>query len=129
MNTDDKIVWLQKAYFAAQIMLHNGSNIIRNFTKKGKCSRCGQCCSNLLPLSNDEAERLKSLADKKNQKQIRTSCPFLTEAFSCSIYQIRPLICKTFKCNIKEPSYKVSRIFAKEKRELVDVWTLIQDKN
>ena len=42
---------------------------IQDFTKDGKCSSCGQCCSNLLPLSNNEIRKIKEYIKKHGIKE------------------------------------------------------------
>lgn len=82
--------------------------IIKDFTKDGKCSNCGQCCSNFLPLSETEIKRIKAYIKKHNIKEQRhnvmvgvdMTCPFRDERNSkCLIYEIRPVICREFMCN------------------------------
>lgn len=83
-----------------------------NFTKEGKCSRCGQCCSNFIPLTRKEIQELQELVKTNIEVQIKTTpdgrfimmCPFLilnneNEVSKCSIYEHRPSICKMFKCS------------------------------
>lgn len=79
-----------------------------NYTLQGKCSNCGQCCSNLLPLSNEEVNRIKAYIKKHKIKEQRhnamvgvdMTCPFRDEANKkCLIYTIRPAICREFMCN------------------------------
>lgn len=81
-----------------------------NFTKNGKCSKCGNCCSALLPLSQTEINRLKKIIKSRNIKEhkqpvivqaLDLTCPFLTDDNLCQIYADRPLICKAFKCDSK----------------------------
>lgn len=81
---------------------------VTNFTINGKCSQCGQCCSNLLPLSKSEIKRIKDYVKKHRIKEQRhnammavdMTCPFRDEINKkCLIYEIRPEICRVFKCN------------------------------
>lgn len=82
--------------------------IVKDFTKDGKCSNCGQCCSNLLPLSEAEIKRIKAYIKKHGIKEQRhnalmavdMTCPFRDERNKkCLIYDIRPAICREFMCN------------------------------
>ena len=46
-----------------------------NLTKKGKCTGCGECCSNILPLSDAEIKRIKdyiklNIGDYKSSRTI-----------------------------------------------------------
>lgn len=79
-----------------------------DFTKNGKCSKCGNCCTALLPLQESEVTRLKKLIKDRHLKPhkqpivvqaIDLTCPFLSDDNLCQIYDERPLICKIFKCN------------------------------
>ena len=81
---------------------------VTNFTDNGKCSSCGQCCSNCLPLSDSEVKQIKAYIKKHNIKEQRhnfmvgtdMTCPFRDEANKkCLIYEIRPEICRQFMCN------------------------------
>ena len=81
---------------------------VTDFTNNGKCSNCGQCCSNLLPLADGEVERIKRYIKKHKIKEQRhnamvvvdMTCPFRDEANKkCLIYEIRPEICRQFMCN------------------------------
>lgn len=73
---------------------------------KDKCSCCGKCCSNLLPLTNNEITRLKNLVRKRKIKPYNNYllsdcdlvCPFLDNKNKCIIYEDRPLICKEYTC-------------------------------
>lgn len=81
---------------------------VTDYTKNGKCSGCGACCSNLLPLSNQEVKRIKAYIKQHNIKEQRhngivgidMTCPFRDEKNrKCLIYEIRPAICRSFVCN------------------------------
>ena len=81
---------------------------VTDFTENGKCSSCGQCCSNLLPLSDVEVKRIKAYIKKHNIKEQRhnvmvgvdMTCPFRDDLNKkCLIYESRPEICKQFMCN------------------------------
>lgn len=87
------------------------SYAVMDFTKDGKCSNCGQCCSDFLPLSNEEILRIKRYIKKHGIKEQRhnylqgidITCPFRSEAEQkCLIYEIRPAICRQFMCNYTE---------------------------
>lgn len=36
-----------------------------NYTVDGKCSKCGNCCSDILPLSDDEIRRIHKYVRQK----------------------------------------------------------------
>lgn len=82
--------------------------MITDFTIGGKCSSCGQCCSDLLPMSNKEIKAIKAYVKEHSIKEQRhnyltgvdMTCPFRDEANrKCLIYTIRPWICRQFMCN------------------------------
>lgn len=84
------------------------NRMVKNFTVDGKCSNCGKCCSNMLPLSKYEIQRIKNYIKDKGIKEQRhnvvvgvdMTCPFRDEANKkCLIYDIRPDICRQFMCN------------------------------
>lgn len=85
--------------------------MIHDFTDGGKCSNCGQCCSNLLPMSMGEVERIRKYIKKHGIKEQRKNfaqgvdmtCPFRDEANKkCRVYKVRPAICRQFMCNHTE---------------------------
>lgn len=99
---------------------------VYDFTKDGKCSSCGACCSNYLPLSSGEIKEIRRYIKKhhiKEQKHMIAptveqvfdmTCPFLDtskEKDKCTIYSVRPKICRCFICN--QPPSKI-----KENKEL-----------
>jgi Fe-S-cluster containining protein len=77
----------------------------------GKCSGCGDCCIDLLPLTDAELEQLKKYANEHNLKEHRHSlffdkkaidltCPFRNnETKQCDVYAVRPQICREFICS------------------------------
>lgn len=83
-----------------------GSNHIN-----GKCSNCGECCTDLLPMKPYEVERIRAYAKKHGLKEHRQapffdpdaidlSCPFRNqETKKCEVYAVRPYICRSFICS------------------------------
>lgn len=83
-----------------------------DFTENGKCSRCGNCCASILPLSGADVKRLRKFAKKKNivpalpegDDVIYLHCPFLADdpllpgKKKCLCYEVRPRVCRTFSC-------------------------------
>lgn len=84
-------------------------DIITDYTIKGKCSNCGACCGDLVMISKKEIETIKKYIEKNQIKEqpymivgnaIVLTCPFRDEENKkCTIYPVRPSICKEFKCN------------------------------
>lgn len=82
----------------------NNSNLI-DYTKDGKCSCCGQCCSNYLPMTDVELKHLISWAKKHRyqplvvEDTLDVTCPFLDKTTSkCVCYDVRPEVCRRFTC-------------------------------
>lgn len=94
-------------------LMRDMKNGVHDFTENGKCSQCGQCCSNLLPMTDKEIETIRRYIRRhgiKEQKHfiplaghtIDLTCPFLDntkKTEKCTIYEVRPAICKCFKCD------------------------------
>lgn len=92
---------------------------VYDFTKDGKCVGCGNCCSTLLPMSAKEIKLIKRYIAKHHIKEHKRvaptnkptmdlTCPFLDETKEnnkCTIYTVRPQICRMFICN--QPPSKV----------------------
>lgn len=83
---------------------------VYDFTKDGKCSMCGECCSNVLPITDHELKRIKQYVKSHHIKDqsikvissdaVNMMCPFRDEGSrKCVIYGIRPMICKEFRCD------------------------------
>lgn len=114
---------------------------IYNFTKGGKCSGCGGCCSNLLPMSQKEIDVIRRYIRKKHIKECRhiapatvaydMTCPFLDTGKSCEkcrIYPVRPEICKQFICD-NEQRAKNNRKLIGQTRNVVDVRSEFYQQN
>lgn len=81
------------------------------YEKEGKCSGCGNCCSNFLPMTQEEKETIKKYIKRYKIKPyvrafplkdptVDATCPFRNEDKGiCTIYEVRPSICKYFTCN------------------------------
>ena len=97
-------------------LLQDMEHGVYDFTKDGKCSQCGACCSNMLWLSEKEISRIKRYIKKHNikeqkhvvpavlveQPEFDLTCPFLNmnkKNEKCVIYDARPAICRFFICN------------------------------
>lgn len=82
-----------------------------DFTVDGKCSNCGSCCSNFIPVSSKEIKLIRRYVEKhkiKEQKRliptadpyIDCTCPFRSEEErKCLVYEVRPAICRDFQCD------------------------------
>lgn len=101
-----------------------------NMTNDGKCTGCGKCCSNYLPMTDSEISTIKNYIKKHRIKEQRhislkvldMSCPFLDNSKSCdkcTIYPVRPRVCREFIC---DPAQRkpVNQMYA-SKCKVVDV--------
>lgn len=93
-----------------------------------ECKRCGECCSNFLPLRDNEIKIMKKLAKKENKHPLRKDwyerCPFLNNNNKCDIYENRPIICREFTCYNYEKHIYNTESFKKMKQDefkLVDI--------
>ena len=99
----------------------------------GKCSKCGECCTNFLPISQKEIETIQKYVIANNirpQKQMlvmqnRLTCPYYNGR-KCLIYEVRPLICKEFYC-YKKPSIEMAEKFSKDKYVTVNMWGIAEE--
>ena len=72
----------------------------------GDCKGCGECCSRFLPLSSHDIERIKvytledSIEQREPQADIDMICPYLTDERLCAIYDARPDICRSYRCDL-----------------------------
>lgn len=100
-----------------------------NYTVNGKCSSCGNCCSNILPMSRKEIDTIKKYI-KKNEiterkhllpvagKNYDMICPFRDNTKKiCTIYPVRPEICKQFICD-NEKRVKHNRKLLRQTRTI-----------
>lgn len=105
---------------------------IFNFTKDGKCSGCGNCCSNLLPMSRKEVATIHRYIKKHRVEECvhlpptkesvhDMTCPFRDNGKSiCTVYEVRPEICKQFICD-SEKRVKHNRELLKQTRNIINV--------
>lgn len=115
-------------------MRRDMENGVYNFTKDGKCIGCGNCCSNLLPVSETEMRRIFSYIKKNHIKEqkhfapvakqmVDLTCPFLDankKSDKCTIYPVRPAICRCFICSEPKGAIKHKELY-EEERPLIDV--------
>lgn len=94
-----------------------------------KCRQCGKCCSNLLPLSEQDIKIIKSRKNLKENRRLfeknwNAVCPFLNTHNKCDIYEDRPDICRHYTCyafDNKIYSDKFIEIMKNRKYKLVDM--------
>ena len=81
---------------------------IQCYCVDGKCVGCGECCSDFLPVTEKEVKRLQQYARKHHLTEHRhnfllvahdCTCPFRNDKTQkCDVYEVRPLICRSFIC-------------------------------
>ena len=83
-------------------------NIKNNYTKCNTCCRCGECCASNLPLTRKEEKTIRKYIQEYNikpeffqdSKNVNLQCCFYDRKNKvCKIYEVRPHICRTFRCN------------------------------
>lgn len=97
-------------------MLNEFSDGTYDLTDNGKCTQCGACCSNVLPMTEDEISVIHRYVKKHHIKEHRhilplaeptldMTCPFLDDSKpneKCDIYEVRPSVCRDFICDPKQ---------------------------
>ena len=97
------------------------------------CSKCGECCTNFLPVTQKEIDEIQRYVTENNirpQKQMlimqnRLSCPYYNGK-KCLVYEARPLICKEFYC-YKKVNMESARKLTAEKRTTVNMWAIAEE--
>lgn len=111
---------------------------VTNFTCNGKCSNCGQCCSDFLPVSESEIIRIKKYIKQKGIKESKHipiisntmdfTCPFRdNENKKCLIYEVRPEICRRFICSKSMPEIEDAKKLCEKTREMVSMRNIFFD--
>ena len=82
-----------------------------NCTNNNVCSRCGECCTPFIPITQKECERIKKYIKEhdirpteiREGNNIYLRCPFYdSKNKKCNVYQVRPEVCKKFICSNNE---------------------------
>lgn len=88
------------------ILTRQDKRKVANCSTKGSCSKCMQCCTDFIPLTQEDIRRIKKYMSTHNvDRNICTDehgnymilCPFLSES-GCQIYDMRPEVCRGFCC-------------------------------
>lgn len=114
-------------------LVFSNTNKIVNCSINGKCSKCGECCSNFLPISQSEIDKIQKYVIEhkiRPQKQMLVmrntlTCPYF-DGKKCLVYEVRPLICKEFYC-YKKPDVEMAKKFSKEEHVTVDMWAIANE--
>lgn len=93
-------------------VLNDMKHGVYNFTKDGKCTKCGNCCTALLPMTKDELKTIQRYVKRKHIQIVKHSggfdltCPFRNDELGiCTVYAVRPQICRDFQCD--KPQKKI----------------------
>ena len=114
--------------------LLNPQNVqIVNFSCRGECSKCGNCCTPFLPVSQEEINIIQKYVIENNIKpnytmlvmENKLSCPYY-DGKKCLIYEVRPLICKEFYCN-KKPNQEMALKFRNAEYIPVNLWKIAKE--
>lgn len=115
-----------------------------DFTRNGQCSRCGGCCTHHLGVTKKERETIHQYIKEHNLKpfvhrnpngpSVDFLCPFLDNTkpeTSCSIYPVRPLICRAYRCDLPEPviSKKMEQLLKENGQTPFDILSLRDEIN
>lgn len=119
------------------------ANVIESIVKRdikiidnsicGKCSCCGECCTNFLPVCQEEIDIIQKYVIENNikpQKQVLVmqntlTCPYYNGK-KCLIYEVRPLICKEFYC-YKNPTAELGQKIQEKEYIPVNMWAVAED--
>ena len=112
---------------------------VYDFTVDGKCSNCGACCSDFLPISKHDIEQIKRYMDKHDIKEcVKTvlmadtfdmTCPFRSDKDkTCTIYPVRPTICRDFRCDYPWKKISCTKKLHESRFEIVSMRTVFFGK-
>ena len=114
-------------------------NTYENRTHKGHCIKCGDCCTAFLPLSEEDITVIKKYLSTHEIKPEHNSthdaidmlCPFLSNKRLCLIYEVRPLICRVFKCNktVEQANQRYKKLFMKINISHKNMWSVFFNDN
>lgn len=104
-------------------------------TCNGKCIKCGECCGIVLPLDQEDVNKIQEYVFKNkvfvNKYMVvmrsKLQCPYYNgdKEKGCSIYEARPKICRYYKCDKKMITPEEFKTMGKTFP--VDMWALAQD--
>mgnify|MGYP002802521453 FL=1 len=106
---------------------------VYDFTQDGRCSGCGSCCSRFLPVSGKEVKAIRRYVRKKKIQEQRHiyptaspqddwTCPFRSEKErKCLIYEVRPAICRDFRCDKPAKQIKADKDMYHGRYQVVDM--------
>lgn len=81
---------------------------VEDKTILSRCSNCGECCTNFIPMTRDEIKQIHEylkqhpeITEQRHENaEFDLTCPFRDDSRKrCLIYDVRPAICRSFICN------------------------------
>lgn len=108
---------------------------LNNFFKDGKCSRCGECCTPFIPITNKEYKTIKKYIEKNNiecEEQVEGNNVYIKCCFynrkekKCNIYEVRPEVCRRFKCCNSMQQINARRKYFNDRADINKAGTKIQ---
>lgn len=110
------------------MVVANILNMITNNTCKGNCSRCGECCNPYNPITLDEYFEIKKYIQEHNIKpyiptpkgnDIYLTCCFHdVENKCCTIYPVRPEVCRRFSCHNSDSIINNNRTYYDKRADI-----------
>lgn len=110
----------------------------------GECSGCGDCCTAILPVSKKELKRIVLYVKENGIKLVDhcaglpmnelpkdMQCPFLDLSRpdrKCNIYDVRPKICRLFKCNQSMDVVIANREYMRKKNKPVHIGQAVMEE-
>lgn len=107
---------------------------VTNYTVDGHCSGCGACCSDFLPVSREEIERIRHFVMNHHLKEhisivnpgnfMDWTCPFRDNVHKkCDIYPVRPQICRCFQCDQEMELINSNKALFQQKNQTISMRT------
>lgn len=108
-------------------------NGVYDYTKDGECSGCGNCCSNLLPISAKEVRQIREYVRRHHIQECVNrpptaepvqdwTCPFRDNMKKiCTIYEARPAICRDFRCDKPRKQIEADKRFYNGRYDVVNM--------
>ena len=105
----------------------------RDCTINNECSNCGSCCGDFLPVLAKELRTIHRFLMKHPIKEqihryptatpmVDITCPFRSDTEKkCLIYEVRPAICRDFRCDKPKKKIKADRDLYHDKYGVCDM--------
>lgn len=101
----------------------------------GECSRCGECCTPFIPITNKEYKKIKEYIEENNiecENQIDGNnvyvrcCFYNRKERKCNIYKVRPEVCRRFRCNHGLKSIEARKKYFNDRADINKVGGKVQ---